>query len=208
MRTSALLFILTLAACSRRAAFEAPALDDTPAVAVAAPADLPVRVPAYGIVLKNGEIEVNIEAADAKLVHPGQDAVVFVPPAPAAIACRVSRVLPSASAETGQALAWLTPLARAGATANDFVAATIVVSVKRRALAGPKSALLIRDGKTVVVRVDTGEGGKPAYVPVEVAVGAESDDAVEIKSGLKSGDKVVTRGALGFISPDFKAGAE
>jgi multidrug efflux pump subunit AcrA (membrane-fusion protein) len=210
MRTSALVLAAAaaLAACAKRTAFEAPALDDPPAVASAAPVDLPIRVPAYGIVLKNGEIEVNIEAADAKLVRPGQEATAFQTPGRAPIPCRVARVLPAASAETGQAIAWLAPKTPGLAAPNDFVSADVIVSVERRALAVPKSALLIRDGKTLVVRVDAGEGGKTAYVPVPVETGVESDAAVQILSGLKAGDRVATQGAIGYAYPDFKAGAD
>jgi multidrug efflux pump subunit AcrA (membrane-fusion protein) len=209
MRTSALLLAAAaLAACAKRAAFEAPALDDAPTLTTAAPADLAVRVPAYGIVLKNGEIEVNIEAPDAKLIRPGQEATAFETPGRAPIPCRVSRVLMAASAETGQAIAWLTPKTRGKATPNDFVSAEVTVAVSRRALALPKSALLIRDGKTIVVRADAGPGGKTAYVPVAVETGVESDDAVEIRSGLKAGDRVATQGALGYAYPDFKAAGD
>src|SRR5258708_2435771 len=97
-----------LAACAKRAQFIAPALEDAPVLADAALADIPVRVPAYGLALKDGRFEVNVEAADAKRVRPGQAAIAFAP-GQFPIACLVSRVLPVASAETGQALAWLTP---------------------------------------------------------------------------------------------------
>ncbi len=195
-----------LAACGKRAEFSAPPLEDAPALAAAVTADLPVRVPAYGIALKDGRLEVNIEACDARLVRPGQAATAFAP-GQAPIPCAVSRVLPGASAETGQALAWLTPARGGRAAPNEFVSASIVVAVKRRALAVPKSAVLVRDGRTLVVRADAGEGGRTAYVPVPVETGDESDDAIEIRSGLKAGDRVVTAGAIGPLYPDFKAAA-
>ena len=198
--------VAALAACGKRAEFAAPALEDAPVLADAALTDIPVRVPAYGLALKDGRFEVNIEAGDAKLVRAGQAATAF-PPGQSPIPCRVTRVLPVASVETGQALAWLTPAQDGRAAPNEFVSASIVVAVKRRALAVPKSAVLVRDGRTLVVRANAGEGDKIAYVPVPVDTGDESDSAIEIRSGLKAGDRVVTAGAIGALYPDFKAGA-
>jgi HlyD family secretion protein len=197
--------VVALAACGKRDEFEAPALEDAPVVAAAALADIPVRVPAYGIALKDGRLEVNIEAGDAKLVRAGQEATAYVAPERIPIPCRVTRVLAVASAETGQALAWLTPTRDGRAAANEFVSASIVVAVKRRALSVPKGSVLVRDGRTLVVRVDSGAEGKTAYLPVPVETGDESDSAIEIRSGLKAGDRVVTAGAIGALDPDFKA---
>ena len=208
MRRSRALFAFAaaLAACGKRAEFEAPALDDVPVLAAAALIDLPVRVPAYGLGLKDGRFEVNVEAGDARRVRAGQAATALAPGL-APIACLVTRVLAVASAETGQAIAWLTPAEKGRAAPNEFVSASIVVAVKRRALAVPKSAVLVRDGRTLVVRADAGAGGKTAYAPVPVETGDESDAAVEIRSGLKAGDRVVTAGAIGALYPDFKAAA-
>ena len=117
----------------------------------------------------------------------------------------MTRVLSVASAETGQAVAWLAPARNAGASPNEFVSASIVVAVKKRALAVAKSAVLVRDGRTLVVRVDGDAGGKLAYSPIPVRTGVESDDLIEIADGLKEGDRVVTAGAIGALYPDFKA---
>ncbi|HEX4046375.1 MAG TPA: hypothetical protein VH309_00995 [Elusimicrobiota bacterium] len=196
-----------LAACGRRAAFVAPPLEDAPVLATAALTDIPVRIPAYGLSLPDGRFEVNIEAGDARSVRPGEDATVLAPgqePIPG----RVVRVLRVASVETGQALAWLAAQGNGRVPPNEFVSANIVVAVKRRALAVPKSAVLVRDGRTWVVRAEAGEGGKAAYVPVQVATGDESDTGIEILSGLKPGDRVVTTGAVGLLYPDFKAASE
>ncbi len=195
-----------LAACGKSGAFVAPPLTDAPTLATAALADIPVRAPAYGIALKDGRLAVNIEAGDAKSVHAGQNATAFAS-GQAPISCRVTRVLTRASAETGQALAWLEPTDGVHAAPNEFVTASIVVAVKRRALTVPKSSVLVRDGRTLVVRADAGADGKAAYVPTPVATGDESADSIEIVSGLKAGDRVVTIGAIGALYPDFKATA-
>lgn len=196
-----------LAACSKTAVFSAPDLDDAAVAISAALTDISIRVPAYGIVLKNGEVEVSIEASDSKLVHSGQDAAVAATPDRPMIACRVSRVLPSASAETGQSLAWLKPLRAGAAAANNFVTATITVA-KKRVLAIPKSAVLIRDGGTFAVRLGAGADGKTAPIPVAIITGEESGELIEVRSGLKSGERVVVQGAIGSLSPDFKSAAK
>lgn len=197
--------ISALAACAKHEEFKAPDLVDAPVVAAAALADIPVRVPAYGIALKDGRLEVNIEAGDTKRVRAGQEATAYAAPERTPIPCRVSRVLAVASAETGQAVAWLTPTRDRRAAPNEFVSASIVVAIKRRALSVPASAVLVRDGRTLVVRADAGADGKTVYLPVPVVTGDESDAAVEILSGLKAGDRVVTTGAIGPLYPDFKA---
>ncbi len=208
MRIKALFLAAFLAACSRRGAYEAPQLGDEPALASAELMELPVRVPAYGVVLKNGQVEVNVEAADAKLVRPGQYAAVFPAPGRPPVTSAVVRVLAGASAETGQAIAWLAPGTPGALTPNDFVSASVTVAVKRRALAVPKSAILVRDGKTLVVAAAPGDKGKTSYSAVEVKTGDESDAAVEIRSGLKAGDRVVVQGAIGLLYPEFKAAAD
>lgn len=208
MRISALLLAAALCACSKGGGFEAPALEDAPELAAAGPADLQTLVPAYGVVQRNGEIEVNVEAADAKLVRPGQTATAYRAPARTPIPCRVARVLRAASAETGQAIAWLVPAGAARAPVNDFVEADVLIAVRRVPLAVPRSALLVKDGKTVVVLALAAGKDKPAYAPAEVRIGAETAEFVEIVSGLKAGDRVVTRGGIGYAYPDFKAAAD
>ncbi|NNN05836.1 MAG: hypothetical protein HKL90_08030 [Elusimicrobia bacterium] len=203
-RLTPLTLCATLAACGKSGAFVAPPLADTPTIATAALTDIPVRAPAYGIALKDGRLAVNIEAGDAKSVHVGENATAFASGQPP-ISCRVTRVLSGASTETGQALAWLAPTDGIHAAPNEFVTASIVVAVKRRALTVPKSAVLVRDGRTLVVRADAAADGKTAYVPAPVATGGESDASIEIVSGLKAGDRVLTIGAIGALYPDFKA---
>jgi membrane fusion protein, heavy metal efflux system len=56
----------------------------------------------------------------------------------------------------------------------------------------PRSALVISAG-TFYVKLP---GSSPRYRRVAVAVAQEKDDYVVIESGLKSGDEVVTVGAL------------
>jgi len=210
-RTLYALSVLTSisAGCGRAPAASAPEVSDPPRLSRAERVDLPERVPAYGIAVGRGEglrLEVSIEAADSAQVRPGQTAEVFVLPSTAAVVCRVERVLLAASAETGQSLAWLKPLTPAAAlTPNDFVYARVTTGVRRGVLTVPAAAVLIRGGRTIVVRA---EGGGGKYTPVEVRTGTSDGEPVEIVSGLADGDEIVVEGGLGAAFPDFKAGED
>ena len=80
------------------------------------------------------------------------------------------------NAERGKAL-------RLGMTGD----AVITLAVKPKALTVPTSALVEKDGQTLV-RVKRGK----QISDREVSVGLETDEVVEISSGLKEGDGVIT----------------
>jgi len=194
---------LGAAGCSRSTAFSAPDLTDAPVLITVEKRDLPETVPVHGIALEGGrELEVNVEAEDAPRVFVGQKAVVSV--SSASITCVVVKVRTGASAETGQALAWLSPTGRQPLPSGEFVSARITTRVKRGTLAVPRKAVLVREGKTFVIRQEGANGFKP----VQVQTASWSGDSVEITGGLKPGDRVVAGGAIGFLYPDFKSGAE
>ncbi len=57
----------------------------------------------------------------------------------------------------------------------------------------PAEAVLIKDGKTAMVYVKTGEG---VFVPHVVEIGPSIDGMVQVVSGVQAGDQVVIKGAL------------
>lgn len=76
--------------------------------------------------------------------------------------------------------------------AGLFLKAAIAVADEREAMLVPKAAVQRAEGRAVVFVVKkTG-----VYEPVAVQLGAKVGDAVEIVSGLSSGDEVVTTGAF------------
>jgi Cu(I)/Ag(I) efflux system membrane fusion protein len=78
-------------------------------------------------------------------------------------------------------------------------------SPPRKSLTLPIDAV-IRDGKGATVWIQT---KKNTFKSVMVQTGLESDDRIEIKSGLKSGDIVVLSGAYLLQSEYvFKKGAD
>ncbi len=198
--------LLALSACSGKHAVVVPDIDDSPRVAAAQVKDIPELVPAYGLA-EGRSLVVNIEAEDTPHVHAGEAADAYMVPSTAAVACRVIRVLGHVSAETNQSLAWLKPVGGDGFPPNSFVSANIEVA-RRRALVVPRPAVMIRNGRTVVLQVLRGAGGKVSYQPVPVSMGAESGGDVEIGSGLKAGDEVVVGEGIGLLFPEFKAAAD
>ena len=198
--------ILFLSAC-KKGATDVPDVEDQPAVGSARVKDIPDLIPAYGIV-EGARLVVSVEAADSPRVRAGQRAWVSVLPSTAPIACRVTRSLRDVSAETNQSLAWLEALSARSLPANSFVAASIEVAWRSHALTVPRAAVMIKDGRTTVLRRAKAAEGKTSFEPVAVTMGVESDGDVEILSGLKPGDEVVTSGGIGLLFPDFKAASD
>jgi multidrug efflux pump subunit AcrA (membrane-fusion protein) len=198
------LLALTAAACSRRAPAAVPGLADLPEITTVVRRDLPETVPAYGVA-SGAELEVTVEAGDARKVRPGQAAEAFVLPSTSAVHCRVDRLMRDASAETGQAVVWLRAAAGGRVPSDDFVFARISVGTRRGVAVAPRSAVMIRDGRPMAVRVRAGADGADAYEPVPVELGDAAGGEVEIRSGLTTGDRVVAGGGIGFLDPGFKA---
>ncbi len=73
---------------------------------------------------------------------------------------------------------------------NMFADITIYGGAKRDVLAIPREAL-IRTGQTQRVIIDNGDG---SFASREVTAGIESGDFIEVQSGLREGEKVVTSG--------------
>lgn len=196
------------AGCGRSAAPGLDGLSDEPQPAAVARRDLPQSASAYGVVTRGAageEFEATVEAGDAGKVRAGQEAFAYVLPSTAPISCRVERVMRDASAETGQAIVWLKPVGGKAAPANDFVYVRIAVGVRRGVLTVPRGAVMVRDGRTMVVRRTKSADGKTSYEPTPVDIGLVAGGAAEIRSGLVDGDAVVAAGGIGLLNPDFKA---
>lgn len=70
------------------------------------------------------------------------------------------------------------------------------------ALAVPKSAIVDANGKNLVFHQEEGN----MYEPVEVTLGRTADDLVEIKNGVKAGDRVVTQGTTLLYAQSLQGG--
>lgn len=205
-RLALLASLLLLSGC-KRASVAIPDVEDQPVLGTARVEALTELVPASGVV-EDGHIVVNVEAADSSKVREGERAWVSLLPSTAPVAYRVTRVLRGVSAETGQSLAWLAPMRGRDLPPNSFVSASIETSRISNALVVPRTAIMIRDGKTVVLRQVTDAQGKTSFEPAAVAMGLEAGDKAQILSGLSAGDTVVVSGGIGLLFPEFKAAAD
>ncbi len=70
------------------------------------------------------------------------------------------------------------------------------------ALAVPKSAIVDANGKSLVFHQEAGN----VYEPVEVTLGRTAGDLVEVKSGVKAGDRVVTQGTTLLYAQSLQGG--
>jgi hypothetical protein len=187
---------------------KAPELSDPPVLAEAKYARMDETAPAYGVAdvdeAGNIEISVNVGKVDARGVQIGQRAVAWQLPGGKPVPCVVRQILRDVNKATGQSIVRLKPETIDGFVAWSFIYAEITVK-SRRVLAVPSGAVLVLNGSSVVVRA-TGKDGDRQYKAAPVVVSEYSWDQAAIKKGLKPGDQVVIRGALGFLYPGF-AGA-
>ena len=73
----------------------------------------------------------------------------------------------------------------------DPVAVSVEWPALRKALTVPRDALVLRQGETVVFRLDAADGVER----VPVSTGAAQGTRIEVRGGLEAGDRVVIRGA-------------
>jgi|GEM_PF-2245524 len=231
---------LTMASCTKKKSFEVSELEDSPETEQVKRMDLNIEAPAYGIVLGGGprsQIQVSVEKSDGAQLRAGQKARLLIPSTKKSIPCTVVRFVRNVSAETGQAIAWLSPAQDIQLQTGDFVQARITLSTKKSVITVPRTAVFVRDGKTWIIK-KSGEieksippiskdaskdedDDKPAksatepktekkapFTPVEVTIGESSNDLVEVVSGASVGDVVATRSTIGYLFPDFKASQE
>ncbi|MFL6216118.1 MAG: efflux RND transporter periplasmic adaptor subunit [Blastocatellia bacterium] len=136
-------------------------------------------------------IDANVFEKDLERVKLGQEVKVTVPAFPGVTFLgRVILVSSVVDPET-RSLKVRTEVPNRGGTLKPemFANVEIVTDVNRSAISIPQSALL-DDGGQKVVFVASGSG----YEKRVVSAGIQSNDRVEIRDGLKAGDKVVVKG--------------
>ncbi len=145
----------------------------TPVVEISAPGalDLVAQMPSF----------------DAARVAPGQMARVLLDGAPT-LAARVESV-GTVDAASGLQSVRLSVAGATGATNGASARVEIVVSSRPAAVVIPATALLTRDGKSVVLVARANVAHE-----VEVKTGTHEGDLLEVRSGLKPGDVVITQG--------------
>ena len=207
MKFSRLIFYCAiLSGCHRETLLEIPEITDQPKVETISRGEISEIAPASGIVVAGGKdarFEVNIEAEDASAMKPGLAAKIFVSGQKKETPAKVTRILKNVSSETGQAVAWLEASIDPKPLIGDFVRAEITLRTKRGVLKISDTAILIKEGKSYIIRVEKSE--KTRYEPIEVKTGIISNGIAEITDGAQENMTAVTEGGIGFLFPDFKA---
>jgi membrane fusion protein, multidrug efflux system len=137
------------------------------------------------------EADVGIPEREAPRVRVGQQARIRAEGSGAGVVGRVSRIRPVVDPGSGtvQVTVEVEPGEGAALRAGQFVNVDLVTEVLENRLALPRTAVLV-DGPTPrVYRVFSGWAEE-----VEVELGANQGERVEIRSGLQAGDTVVVLG--------------
>lgn len=144
--------------------------------------------------IRRGRLEWRAEVAssDLSMVTPGLVASVRLPDG-ISVMGHVRQLAPSLSSDTRLALVYVDLDNAASVRAGMYVSGTIQTAV-REATTVPAESIVIRDGRTYVLRV---AGNRVHQLPVDI--GRRQGKLAEILSGILPGDVVVVRGA-GFLN--------
>jgi len=110
------------------------------------------------------------------------------------IAARISEIIPLAEQGSRTFRVRVLLPAEQGLKPGSFARGRVVLRRDPEALLIPKTAVIDRDGQSMVYVVS---GGKAHRRPVELGVATR--DAVEVRRGLAASDQIVTRGAAGLV---------
>ena len=144
--------------------------------------------------IRDGRLEWRAELAEADLIRVAAGTPVrLTGPANATIEGHVRQVSPALDPQrrTGTVYA---DLPQSGALRAGMFAAGRLVLGEARALTVPLEAVVRRDGRAYVFVVDVQNRARER----RIETGTEAGSAIEVRSGLKTGERVVARGA-GFL---------
>lgn len=154
---------------------------------------VPAGEPLFRLI-RGGRLEwrATVAGADVARLAPGQRAVLDVPGTPP-VEGTLRIVAPTIDTQTLAGMAHVDLPADSGLRAGNFVRGHVDVGTQQR-LVLPQSAVMLRDGFHVVMRVDADSAVALQKVTVERQVG----DRVVIADGLAAGDAVIASG-LAFL---------
>jgi len=148
--------------------------------------------------IRGGRLEWRAEVTSNEIasIKPGAKAMVTAASG-AQVEGTVRTVAPTIDAATRNALVYVDLPANSGVKAGMFAKGEFALG-SATALTLPQQALVLRDGFTYAMRVEP--NSKVAQVKLET--GRRVGDSVEIKQGIKSGDKFVNSGAAFLADGD------
>lgn len=148
--------------------------------------------------IRGGRLEWRAEVTSNEIasIKPGAKAMVTAASG-AQVEGTVRTVAPTIDAATRNALVYVDLPANSGVKAGMFAKGEFALG-SANALTLPQQALVLRDGFTYAMRVDA--NNKVSQVKLET--GRRVGDAVEVKQGVKAGDKFVSSGAAFLADGD------
>lgn len=177
-------------------------------VSVRAPVDgvvMAIRVGAGASVVPGGEplielgdpkqllVVAQAPEGDLGRISAGQEAQVDIPALAARLTARVENFSPRVDPESRRTQVYLALAGRPEGLRSGMMAQVVLRVGVEESISLPATAVLIKEGKRRVVYVERADGGFEAR---DVETGRVRDGRVVILKGLKSGEKVVMRGAL------------
>jgi cobalt-zinc-cadmium efflux system membrane fusion protein len=139
------------------------------------------------------QVVAQVPEGELRRIAIGQEAEVELPALAARVAARVENFSPRVDPESRRTQLYLA-LAKPTEGLRAGMLAQVVLRVTAEdGLSVPVAAVLIKDGKRRVVYVERADG---AFEAREVQTGRNRDGRVVILQGLKTGERIVVRGAL------------
>ncbi|MEN9671512.1 MAG: hypothetical protein RL018_1789, partial [Pseudomonadota bacterium] len=148
--------------------------------------------------IRGGRLEWRAEVTSNEIasIKPGVKAIVTAASG-AQVEGTVRTIAPTIDAATRNALVYVDLPANSGVKAGMFAKGEFVLGTAN-ALTLPQQALVLRDGFTYGMRVE----GNNKVSQVKLETGRRVGDSVEIKQGIKLGDKFVSSGAAFLADGD------
>ena len=142
---------------------------------------------------KRLQVVAQVPESELRRIAPGQEAEVEFPALALRVAAKVESFSPRVEPESRRAQLYLALAGTSEALRAGMLAQVYMRVAAEDALSVPVSAVLIKDGKRRVVYVERPDGGFEAR---DVQTGRNRDGRVTILQGLKTGERIVVRGAL------------
>jgi len=150
---------------------------------------------------RSNAVTVTVTGDAATQIKPGDTAVVTVPARGTRANAVVRAVVPSVDPTTQTSTVVLSG-APEGAASGDAVEATIAAG-ERRGVLIPTEAIVEdpQSGHAVVFVRAKGKDGNPTFVSREIGVADGDDTTTLVASGLRTGEKIASRGAFDLLAP-------
>jgi len=139
------------------------------------------------------QITAQVTESDLRRISIGQEADIDIPALSTKGKARVDSISPRVDPDSRRAPVYLNLLKRVDNMQSGMLAQILLRVRRESSVSVPTAAVLIRNGRERVVYVEKTDGSFEAR---PVKTGAINDGNVVILNGIRSGDRIVTQGAL------------